>query len=203
MGNEPSEFKNCGDNCPVETVSWDDVQVFIEKLNEMEGSNEFRLPTEAEWEYACRAGSATALCNGPIEILGDNNAPALDGIAWYGGNSCVEYDNGYNCSGWKEKQKKCSKCGIHPVGQKTPNAWGLYDMIGNVWEWCGDWYDKDYPSGSVTDPTGPVKGSRRVLRGGSWDYFARICRSAYRRRITPALRSRFNGFRLVCRLPGQ
>jgi formylglycine-generating enzyme required for sulfatase activity len=147
----------------VEGVSWDDVQEFIAEMNKR-GEGTYRLPTEAEWEYAARAGSDTAIYTGSMTILGSNNSPELDLIAWYGGNSCVEYSGGYDCSGWPEKQYSCSSCGTHPVAQKQPNAYGLYDMAGNVWEWTQDWFG-DYPAGSVTDPTGPSTGSSRV---SSW-----------------------------------
>ena len=200
MGNNPSYFKNCGDDCPVENVFWNDAKAFIEKLNrrEMKSGSRVRygLPTEAQWEYACRAGSSTALYNGNIRILGDNNAPALDDIAWYGGNSCVSYSGGYKCYGWKEKQYSCSNCGTHPTGQKIPNAWGLYDMIGNVWEWCQDWKG-DYPTGAVTNPDGPSSGAYRVYRGGSWFNRARLCRSANRDYGSPGYRYGGLGFRLL------
>jgi formylglycine-generating enzyme required for sulfatase activity len=196
MGSNPSFFKNGGENCPVENVSWDDAQEFIQKLKEKDGKNQYRLPTEAEWEYACRAGTTTALYNGPIKILGTNNSPALDSIAWYGGNSGVEYAGGYDSSGWPEKQYNHTKAGTHPVGLKQPNAWGLYDMIGNVWELCSDWYG-DYPSGSVIDPVGPPTGSYRVIRGGSWDDNAGYCRSAVRAGAAPDYRSNGVGFRLA------
>ena len=146
LGSNPSNFKNCGDDCPVENVSWNDCREFIAELNRMEGGNKYRLPTEAEWEYACRAGS-----KGPFDR-------DVDAEAWYDGNS-----------GGK----------THRAGEKEPNAWGLYDMHGNVWEWCQDWLG-DYPSGVVTDPTGPTSGSDRVLRGGGWGGSARYCRSADR-----------------------
>jgi formylglycine-generating enzyme required for sulfatase activity len=168
MGSNPSRFSSCGDDCPVEQVSWNDCREFIGRLNSMVPGGRFRLPTEAEWEYGARAGTTEAIYRGSMRILGDNNCPELDPIAWYGGNSCVNYSGGWDCSGWKEKQYSCSSCGTHPVGKKRANQWGLYDMIGNVWEWCEDWYG-NYPSGSVTDPTGPSSGSLRVLRGGSWN----------------------------------
>jgi len=196
MGSNPSEFSNCGDDCPVEQVSWNDCQAFIGKLNGMVSGGNFRLPTEAEWEYACRAGSTTAIYTGPMRIVGKNNSPELDPIAWYGGNSCVNYAGGYDCSGWREKQMSCGRCGTHPVGRKQPNAWGLYDTIGNVWEWCEDWKG-DYPSRSVTDPTGPSSGSRRVIRGGCWLNNARDCRSALRRSGAPDVRGHDLGFRLA------
>jgi len=197
MGSNPSYFKNAGDDCPVENVSWDDVQEFIKRLNDKEEADiTYRLPTEAEWEYAARAGTQTAIYTGDMEIPGYNNAPALDPIAWYGGNSGVDYDGGYDSSDWKEKQYDHKLAGTHPVGKKKPNASGLYDMLGNVWEWCQDWYDKNYPGGAVTDPLGPSSGSSRVLRGGGWYGLARGCRSALRNSFTPAYRRSIIGFRL-------
>jgi formylglycine-generating enzyme required for sulfatase activity len=175
MGNNPSHFKNCGDDCPVEEVSWNDVQEFIRKLNQREGGNKYRLPTEAEWEYAARAGSTEAFANGGISELECGYDSNLDAMGWYCGNS----------------NKK-----THSVAQKQPNAWGLYDMHGNVYEWCQDWYG-DYPSGSVTDPTGPSGGSRRVKRGGCWNLYARYCRSAFRFRSAPDFRFCNLGFRLL------
>jgi len=167
MGNNPSFFRNCGDNCPVENVSWDDAQEFIRKLNQVKGTDKYRLPTVAEWEYACRAGSTTRY------YFGDDEAE-LGEYAWYHNNSDGK---------------------THPVGQKKPNAWGLYDMHGNVWEWCQDWYG-EY-SGSVTDPKGPISGEYRVLRGGSWIHGERGMRSAYRLRLRPDGRFSFIGFRLA------
>jgi formylglycine-generating enzyme required for sulfatase activity len=196
MGNNPSYFKNCGDNCPVESVSWNDAKEFIKKLNNKDKNFTYRLPTEAEWEYAARGGTKTALYTGDITIKGQNNAPELDKIAWYGGNSCVDYSGGYDCSGWIDKQYSCSRCGTHRTGLKTPNAFGLYDMIGNVWEWCEDWKG-DYPSGHVTDPSGPGSGSNRVLRGGSWIGYAGGCRSAFRGISSPGDTNSYGGFRLA------
>ena len=173
MGSNPSDFSDCGDDCPVETVSWDDVQEFIEKLNQMEGTDKYRLPTEAEWEYASRAGSTTAFANGEITNI-DCDDPNLDQMAWYCGNADIT---------------------THPVAQKDPNDWGLYDMHGNVWEWCEDWYGAY--SGPVTDPTGPSSGTIRVLRGGSWDFNAMYCRSASRYGLKPDNRSYDIGFRVA------
>jgi formylglycine-generating enzyme required for sulfatase activity len=165
MGNNPSNFKNCGDECPVESVSWGMAKEFISKLNQMEGTNKYRLPTEAEWEYACRAGTETAYSFDEVDKLGK--------YAWYSDNS---------------------KNRTHPVGRKKPNAWGLFDMHGNVWEWCQDWYG-DYPSSSVADPKGSTKGKYRVKRGGSWGDNVWYLRSADRDRYDPGARG--DGFRVV------
>jgi len=166
MGNNPSNFYPCGDNCPVERVSWNDTQTFITELNSQTGQS-YRLCTEAEWEYAARAGTETKWYCG-------NDESCVDDIAWYDSNSGSK---------------------THPVGQKSPNAWGLYDMSGNVWEWVEDWYDT-YSSGSVTNPTGPVSSSSRVDRGGSWLGSARYCRSTIRYNYYPS-RVIYNlGFRL-------
>jgi formylglycine-generating enzyme required for sulfatase activity len=169
MGNNPSNFK--GRSNPVEMVSWDNVQEFINRLNKQEGHNSYRLPTEAEWEYAARAGTTG------VYSFGDD-AGSLGQYAWWYGNSGDK---------------------THPVGQKQPNAWGLYDMHGNVWEWVQDWYGENYYSSSPsTDPKGPPSGSHRVLRGAGWsDYYAEYCRSAIRRSTTPVSRFSNNGFRVA------
>jgi formylglycine-generating enzyme required for sulfatase activity len=168
MGNNPSHFKENGNNCPVEQVSWKDAHQFIDKLNEMEQTKHYCLPTEAQWEYACRAGSTTQYCFGDDE-------KRLNDYAWYDKNS-----------GGK----------THPVKQKKPNAWGLYDIHGNVWEWCEDWYG-DYPIEPVTDPTGPASGAYRVIRGGSWFFYPRNLRSAFRYFYSPGNRNYHIGFRLL------
>jgi len=168
MGSNPSSFSGC-DNCPVESVSWNDIQTFIQKLNAQSGQT-YRLPTEAEWEYAAGGGA-----NNRSKWAGTNNESDLGTYAWFTSNS-----------GYK----------THPVGQKQPNSLGLYDMSGNVWEWCSDWYGT-YPSGSQTNPTGAATGSSRVSRGGSWSNSAQYCRSAYRNYDTPDRRSGGLGFRLV------
>ena len=167
MGENPSEFTS--DTRPVEEVSFDDVQAFLEKLEKEIPGIGLALPSEAQWEYACRAGSTTAIYTGELAILGMNNAPALDPIAWYGGNSGVDFDldHGFDSSDWPEKQYDHKKAGTRPVGLKLPNSWGLYDMLGNVWEWCQDG-PRDYEAEPVVDPSGPMDGSQRVLRGGSW-----------------------------------
>ena len=167
MGASPSMFQ--GANNPVEQVSWQDVQEFIRRLNEMEGTGQYRLPTEAEWEYAARAGTTTRYSFG-------DDAAQLGKYAWYNKNS--------------EKQTKA-------VGGKRPNPWGLYDMHGNVWEWVQDWYAAYDVSRAGNDPKGPFIGSYRVFRGGSWGDNADYCRSAYRHRFAPGARKDFIGFRLA------
>ncbi len=175
MGSNISYFIQCGARCPVEGVSWEDVREFIRRLNafirqlnakESGSGYEYRLPSEAEWEYAARAGTTGARYG------------ELDEIAWWSGNSGNR---------------------LHPVGLKRPNAWGLHDMLGSVWEWTADWYGA-YPSGAVTDPAGPRTGSGRVDRGGSWNLNgggAGDVRSAYRGYRSPGARHSYIGFRLV------
>jgi formylglycine-generating enzyme required for sulfatase activity len=166
MGNNPSLFTGT-DNLPVEQVWWTDVEEFIRRLNAREGGDKYRLPTEAEWEYAARAGSTTAYSFG-------NDPAQLKEYAWYKDNA-----------GGK----------THPVGQLKPNAWGLYDMHGNVMEWVQDWYGR-YAAEPVTDPPGPPSGTHRMRRGGAWNNAAAICRSANRYSV-PGFRDDFLGFRLV------
>ncbi len=175
MGSRPwsgKDYVQENANNPAVYVSWEDCKAFIQRLNGKEGTHKYRLPTEAEWEYACRAGSTTQFC------FGDSDGQ-LGSYAWYDKNA------------WDVGDKYA-----HGVGTKQPNNWGLYDLHGNVWEWCEDWYG-DYPSGSVTDPTGPSSGSDRVDRGGGWGDFAGLCRSAYRGGGTPGDRSGGLGFRLA------
>jgi formylglycine-generating enzyme required for sulfatase activity len=177
MGSNPSHFKQAGKDAPVEQVSWEDCQEFVKRLNAKEGAPEgtYRLPTEAEWEYACRAGSRTAFYSGDEESR-------LGEIAWYGSNSGSR---------------------THEVGGKTPNNLGLFDMSGNVWEWCHDWYESDYYGSSPpADPSGPGSGSARVARGGSWCLSAGLCRSADRRRLSPGNRNDSLGCRLARTFPG-
>ncbi|MBX3516758.1 MAG: SUMF1/EgtB/PvdO family nonheme iron enzyme [Rhodospirillales bacterium] len=195
MGDNPSEFKS--PDRPVEQVSWDDVQKFLKRINALVPGLDLVLPSGAEWEYACRAGTETALYSGDIEIVGDNNAPALDPIAWYGGNSGVDFDlaEGWDSSRWSNKQYPHTRAGTRPVGLKEPNAWGLYDMLGNVWEWCADG-KRSYTADAVIDPLGRTgAGVPRVLRGGSWSSLARSVRSACRDADGPGSRSSGIGFR--------
>jgi formylglycine-generating enzyme required for sulfatase activity len=169
MGTNPSKFK--APQNPVEQVDWDDAVEFCRKLSallaEKKAGYVYRLPTEAEWEYACRAGTTTTYS------FGDSDSELGD-YAWYAKNSGQT---------------------THPVGGKKPNAWGLYDMHGNVYEWCQDWYST-YPSGSVTDPTGSSSGSNRVFRGGSW-FVSDFCRSAFRSGDAPDYRDDSLGFRVL------
>jgi formylglycine-generating enzyme required for sulfatase activity len=195
MGGNPSEFKSL--ERPVENVSWEDVQGFMQRLNARIPGLDLGLPSEAQWEHACRAGTETALYAGPIEILGDANAPALDPIAWYGGNSNqgFELENGQERTWLREMQYPGGKAGTHPVKGKQPNAWGLYDMLGNVWEWCADG-SRDYGEDYAIDPVGPLDtGAVRVVRGGSWNDVARYCRCAFRDGLAPDVRDFLFGFR--------
>ena len=196
MGGNPSRFVS--DQRPVEQVSWDDCKRFIGKLNDIVRGLDARMPTEAEWERACRAGTTGATWVGELDIRGDNDAPLLDPIAWYGGNSGVgfELDNGYDSSGWPKKQYPHTRAGTRPVKGKLPNPLGLYDMLGNVYEWCEDW-SGDYGAAAVADPHGPETGSSRVVRGGSWGSHARLVRAAYRRWNDPAVRFGYLGLRLA------
>ena len=165
MGSNPSEYK--GDNLPVETVSWNDCQKFISKLNSLTGRM-FRLPTEAEWEYAARGGKESR----GYQYSGSSN---ISDVAWYDENSGSK---------------------THPVGTKQANELGIYDMTGNVWEWCSDWYSS-YSSSSQTNPTGSDSGSARVSRGGGWNCNASYCRLSVRFYYTPDFRLDILGLRLA------
>ena len=201
MGRNPSFFPD--PQRPVEQINWDDVQEFTHELNDRvskESWGRFRLPTEAEWEYACRSGTADSTYVGDLKIFGDANAPLLDRIGWYGGNSGRDYDLEKSASlerEWlTERQYPDKVGGTRKVGKKEPNGWGLYDMLGNVWEWCEDWYG-EYSAQRATDPVGPSVGTPRVVRGGSWSNSARFLRSACRLRFVPGSRSDYLGFRLL------
>jgi formylglycine-generating enzyme required for sulfatase activity/serine/threonine protein kinase len=175
MGKIPSDQKR--ESSPVEQVSWQDAMEFCGKLTQLPqervAQRVYRLPTEAEWEYACRAGTTTKYSFGDADWQ-------LDNYGWFKGSNAVN---------------------THPVGLKKPNRWGLYDMHGNVWEWCSDFYGY-YPDGEVKDPQGLLAGSGRVLRGGSWLSSAEHCRSAYRDGMPTSRRGSYMGFRLALSLPG-
>ncbi|MDR0380258.1 MAG: formylglycine-generating enzyme family protein [Candidatus Accumulibacter sp.] len=170
MGDDPSKFE--GPDNPVEQVSWYDAQEFIERLNQMEETDKYRLPTEAEWEYAARAGTTSVYFFG-------SDVDELDRYAWYRDNA-------------DEK--------TYPVGQKKPNPWGLYDMYGNVYEWVEDWFGY-YPSTPETDPKGPSSGLSRVLRSGSWYNGAGSLRSSFRTSLAPDIRYGTYGFRVALSYP--
>ena len=197
MGENPSHFQS--PERPVEQVSWEDCQRFFGRLRAKVPGFGGRLPTEAQWEFACRADTQAATWLGDLEILGKNNAPLLDEIAWYGGNSGVDFElaDGWDSSDWPEKQIPHDRAGSHDVGMKRPNPWGLHDMLGNVWEWCEDTWDgsSGYPGGDRVDPVG-TEGSARVLRGGSWLSYAQGVRAAYRDWSVPGSRDSDAGFRL-------
>lgn len=176
MGSLPLYIIKCDEKCPVERVSWDNAQEFINKLNILEESQKYRLPTEAEWEYAARAGSSTSFANGEISVLTCDNDTKLGDIGWYCGNSKISRH--------------------HIVAQKKPNSWGLYDMHGGVWEWCADWYGP-YSSEAVTDPGGPLDGAERTMRGGGIADTARSCRSANRHSLRPDVEFNNIGLRIV------
>lgn len=205
MRYNPSYFDTCGSECPVEDVNWYEAAAYCNELSadaglecyDCTGSGEsvecepsdlfatpydcpgYRLPTEAEWEYAARAGDDRATYNGELDVEGCEASTTLDPIAWYCGNSGDE---------------------THEVGTRDANAWGLYDMLGNVWEWCHDWYGY-YPGGSMTDPWGPGAGSHRVERGGSWGLYAWHARAAHRGRHTPGYSYEALGLRVSRSLP--
>ncbi|GAB6095549.1 formylglycine-generating enzyme family protein [Desulfatiferula olefinivorans] len=194
MGDNPSFFQECGLDCPVETVSFDQCLAFIAALNRMEKTETYRLPTEAEWEYACRAGSVDAFNLGPITAGRCDLDPILDQAGWYCGNSGV-------------RKPVIHKLEPHGVGRKKPNAWGLYDMHGNVHEWVMDAckprgllrtgvVNDTYDRRTVTDPLS-VSGPNRIFRGGAWNSATRHCRSANRGSFKPSAKRSYIGFRVV------
>jgi len=191
MGSNPSYFQKAGQSAPVEQVSWGNCQNFCQKLGG-------RLPTETEWEFAARSGVTRMTYAGDFEIKGANHAPGLDPIAWYGGNSGVSYEGGDDSSGWSEKQYAHTRAGTHPVAQKQPNHYGLYDTIGNVWEWCQDYYGA-YPTSQVIDYQEVTSPLNRVLRGGLWSHIARYCRAADRYYLAGSYNN--IGFRFLRSIP--
>lgn len=173
MGSNPSVIKKCGDNCPVENVSWDDIQAFVQKLNVKTGK-QYRLPSESEWEYACRAG-------GKQEYCGSDN---IDTVSWYEGN--------------RKAGVIISPLRAHPVSTKQANAWGLFDMSGNVWEWVEDGYHPNYEGAPVDGSAWAGGDTKRVLRGGSWKDIQQGSRAAIRINLDPSADRSFNiGFRLA------
>jgi len=184
MENNPSSFKDCGDDCPVEKGSWNDIQDFLKKLNRKENTNRYRLPTEAQWEYAARAGTGTE---------------------YFWGDKADCYKTNYGAgwiAGWSEECKGINPGKTMKVGSFTANKWGLHDMHGNVWEWVEDWYGSDfYKRSPLEDPVNKQKSKYRVLRGGSWINFAGRCRSASRLGYVPGFRASLVGFRVLRSLP--
>jgi len=175
MGNNPACNASCGSDCPIECIGWNYIKGFLSALNSLDEGT-YRLPTEAEWEYAARAGSTTAVANGDITVTDCTQDANLDAMGWY-----------------------CFNAGTtpHPVAQKDANAWGLYDMHGNVWEWVRDYYQHDLGSEAVTNPTGPFFGTGWTARGGSYDFEAENCRAASRTEGPMEYSNFFLGFRLA------
>jgi formylglycine-generating enzyme required for sulfatase activity len=199
-GENPGEFKS--PDRPVETVSFKDATGFISKLNALVPGLRLSLPSEAEWEYACRAGTQDATYAGNLQSGEKTVAPVLDKIAWYLGNSSdgFDLDNGYGLAGILGRPEGSARGGTRPVGLKDANHFGLYDMLGNVWEWCADHWHRDYdglrPDGTARLAAGAQAGAAPVVaRGGSWDGEALGVRAASRSHIVPEYRGNFLGFR--------
>jgi formylglycine-generating enzyme required for sulfatase activity len=193
-------------NVPIYYVSWEDAMAFCRKLTDRERAAKrlprdaiYSLPSESQWEYACRARTTTTTYAGDMIVLGENNAPVLNDIAWYGGNCSV----GYKGRGWTTNfpnQAFPGKVGgPRRVGQKQPNAWQLRDMLGNLYEWVEDWSGY-YPQRDVIDPRGPDKGEKKLFRGGAWKHLATMSRAARRFEDIPTIRLNYIGFRVALRL---
>ncbi len=185
-------------NIPIYYVNWDEAAAFCARLTERERKAArlpqgmiYALPTEAQWEYACRAGTSTATYDGSMFVLGENNAPVLNDIAWYGGNSSVGYRGaGWTTINWPNQAFKGKIAGPRRVGQKKANAWGLKDTLGNMYEWVADW--SSIPTADLAiDPTGPATGTAKIYRGGAWNHYATMCRAAKSFEAVPNYR-RFN-----------
>lgn len=182
MGKNPSE--HVGPQLPVERVSWNDCQLFLQRLDSITGLP-FRLPTEAEWEYAARGGRLSR----QTQYAGSDS---LSLVAWYYNNS----GQAFLTTSWSFQDQLDNHCSTHDVGTTKPNELGLYDMSGNVWEWCQDWYFT-YSAEPQVNPRGPLEGIRRVARGGSWAHADRYCRLARRQSYNPAINLNINGLRLA------
>ena len=185
MGYNPSMFQD--KNCPVEQISWNDCLTFIAELNSLTGRT-FRLPTEAEWEFAARGGNKGR----GYKYSGSKK---INDVAWYWQNSGDRFIRGDDSS-WEPEKIQKNHCRVHPVGTKSPNELGIYDMSGNVWEWCQDWFGK-YTNSPQTNPTGPSIGSSRIFRGGCWEINAKYCRVTTRFRTDPRIKNYNLGLRLA------
>lgn len=191
---------------PIYYVSWEEAAEFCRQLTARERAakrlsreTEYALPTEAQWEYACRAGTTTTTYAGDMEVLGNNNVPVLHTIAWYGGNSSRNYGGRGWMTNFPDQAFPGTRAGPRRVGQLEANAWQLRDMLGNLYEWVGD-YSGYYPQREVRDPTGPVTGEKKLFRGGSWNHYGTMCRAARRFEEIPTIRLNYIGFRVCLRL---
>jgi serine/threonine protein kinase len=211
MGDKPFYFQNAGRTAPAESISWNRVQEFLKKLNDMEGRDgsrikpKYRLPTEAEWEYSARAEIISTLYVGKLEENGYWESKPLNSIGWFAGNSIANYEGARKTEEIAKingleyyKDAPHKMIGPQPVGRKLPNQWGLCDTIGNVLEWCEDWFSNGYYGRSeLIDPKGPSDGEKKVVRGGSWFSIARDCRISSREFIPPDSKLNNLGFRLL------
>jgi formylglycine-generating enzyme required for sulfatase activity len=189
MEENPSYFQD--PDRPVEQVDWRGCQEFCRRLGEQTREPGWRLPTEVEWEFACRAGTEEATYAGPVDVLDPSNVSILNPIAWYMANSGADYDHNVaeNLPWWPEIQVELAKGGTRRVKTKMPNAWGLYDTLGNVWEWCQDLWSRNYSESAG--------GFEKVVRGGSWLSRAQYVRAAFRHAEDPWMRRFSLGFRFA------
>lgn len=195
---ESSHFEHAPDDAPIEGVSWFDSQAFVEKLCVLEGVpvGTYRLLTEAEWEYMCRAGTQTAHYAGDLRLRGQSHAVGLGAIAWYSGNAEARYEGGIDSRGWPGRELPIQQAGVQARGRKTPNAWGLHDTIGNVLEWCADGFEWEVPphrENPFVEPTDTM----RVIRGGGWNGYAGFCRAAFRTRFVAGSKNNVTGLRIA------